>query len=633
MKQNKKYWFDFPGAEILYPILALVCVFFYVGSYYIGIALDPNVVFSDLIVWYIFAILGYVFCGMWGMLKDWWNGKFVIIGAMNLLFTFLSFQTELYPYIPYCKNVLLGFAIGIVIYCLVMVIIKLKSRKVAILWFLPVLLISLYYITKRTWLIIPVGLVVMLIIAWVCTCYKTKVLRCVIPIVAAVFYLTSSLFYYPLNPLLVFQKIESIGMSIPSRVTSLIVEKDGKYIIEDGVSGYCPIDNKFECWKFIPPYSAAFVGFNAEKFKEFENNTLIDLVRTPLFPIIMTDSCVYFTSQVDAYKVIDKYKSSNDKVTKMTALIFQDFLDLYQINDSANYEKLKTHQRILQEEFVKLTTDTIEVINRKDKIDIFLKELSRNASLGMWNALCSDLTINRDINNALGAFSYQFYLTFLESPLYKIISTNFNFRFDPSTRNKYGNYISINSYDLKMEDTMYPWVKFLTTTLLLAEQYSRNVLTGVILSELKDMEPAKNPTLVSLLDIDKTLEKKKRIDKILDMLTTSSPTPMISEYASHLLKFMCICVSRDYMPEYDAYFLNRFITITPLVPLNQNSVELYNNMLNKYNDAFSKVTDNSDDPRRYVPPYIKALKDALEVKISEQDKLNELLEELGLKNS
>lgn len=597
MNQNKDYWFNFPGAQIFYLILAFVCIFFYFGSYYIDTASYANLVFSDLVIWYIFAILGFIFFGIWGMIKGWWNGKFVIIGALILLNSFLSFQTHLYTYIPFLNYILWSFRIGIVIYCVVMVIIKMKSGKSSLLWLFPVVVIGLTYLTYGKLMIMEmISLLAFIILALVETLHKTKMLRSLIPIGVAIFYLGISLFYYIFNPLLMFQDIKNVSMSVPSRVTSLVVEKDGKYVIENGMTGLSPIDNEFECWiKEITPlrasthYPGAFVGFKSDKFKDNECASL-DNVRagTRLFPIILTDSCVYFTSQVDTYKSMANYKTSNNKISKMTALIYKDFIDLYQKNESANYEKLKSHQKILQEEYLRLTTDShiiyegVDIIFKGvDNNEEFLRELSRNISLGMFNALCSDLVINNDINTALTIFSHQFYLTFVDLPIFKILNTNYNIQ--------YGNtYIKGSSISLSRKDTFEPWVNIFSMVTSFAWEYC----SGFYLNKDFILETARNAGHViggKVIDKEAIQALIKDFEIIKYKMGDYSFTPTLKHYAVNLQSFMYQAISNNkFMPDYESYFLNRFNQITPLVPTYKKSQELYKKTLNLYTNRINK---------------------------------------------
>lgn len=560
----------FPGAEVLYPLLSIVCLFFFFyffgkGEYIVQKEETPN-----WLNWYIFAVLGFIFCSLWGIAKKWWNRRLLAIGTMIISFSFYSLQKDLY-HLSIDTIFLAALAIFISICCLIKLF---KSNLIGrVLWALPLFVIGTYYLFGNILLTLLSCITTLTILVIFDTNHKLKRIRVLATIGIIVFYVLTTLTYFPYNPLLSDRNIKSIGVSFQPRITSLVVEQDGKYEIVDGTSfnGSSPIDVKFDCWKKIEPYPYAFVGFKTDIYIDFENGSISHILKDYsicLYPLIMSDSCVYFTSQIDLYRFLDNQKNSNNESNKLTSYIYQDFIELYQNNDSISLSTLKKHQVALQTELEKLTIDSLAFDNKNVNNEKILKDFSRNLCLGMLNALCSDLVINNDINSALKVFSLQLFLNYHDEQIYNHINTKFNLNINASSS-------LVSNKDLEREDRFDIWLKMVSMSIYLAKSYliaigSRN--QDETLTKLQEM-----------IDNSKPSAKKE--------------TPTIIQYASVVQKFLYQSILRDFLPDYNSFFINLFNEITPMLPTNPESTLAYEYLSKLYDirfKQFEKIRSKDD---------------------------------------
>lgn len=591
-KQNN--WFNnlfFPGAVILYPLLAIFCLFFF--FFFFGSGEEFTVLNEktpNWVSWYIFAILGFFFGAVWGIIKKWWTKRFLAIGTILLFLSFLSLQVRLYHLLKDTATFAIVSAI-VSIYC----VIKFAKNKFIgkLTWVLPIILIGCHYIIRDIPITLLTSLIALIVISLTETNNKRDI-KSVTTVGIVVFYLTSTLTYFPYNPLLSNNNIKAISISYHPRMTSLVVEEDSKFRIVDGISlsGESPIDAKFECWKNISPYNSSFVGFNTDKFNNSGRSNYISQLKSNLYPIVFSDSCVYFTSQVELYKFLEKQVTTKDKRNNLTAKIFFDYINLYNNPDSINLNTLKRHQFDLQSVLESASVDSLVFSKKQANNEQILKDLSRNLSLGMLNAVCSDLVLNNDINSALNIFSFQFFLTFFNTPIYNHINTNFNIALQKTYGSRYhSSSYQITNKELIREDTFEPWVNMASMSIAIAELYvseANDKSQKEVISRLLELSEKYKPSLSNIYNRDITIEKKKEIEKILESLSNYSDVPTIKNYATAVQKFLYSCVLNDYLPDYNSFFLNRFNEITPMVPMNPESTTAYESFLRLYTNRFEQ---------------------------------------------
>ncbi len=622
----------FPGAGILYILLSIVCLFFFFFFFGKG---EEFVVFNEktpiLLNWYVFAVFGFIFCSLCGIIRKWWGWRFLATSTILLFFSFLTLQVNLY-HIFKDSVILLLVSIVCSIYCCNKLMKSTVKGKV--IWGLPMLVFVLYYVFGNIPTTLLSCLISLVVIAILETLGRKKVLKVLAPMGVMAFYILATLTYFPYNPFISSNKIKSIGISFQPRIseksfqpriTSLVVERDNKYCIIDGITGENPVNAKFDCWGKIPGYVNAFVGFYTNKFKESESKAFHQINDYP-FPIILRDSCVYFTSLIETYKVLNGYLDSTDVIKKHTAQIFYDFISIYQGSDTVHLEELGKHQHSLQEEFEKATTDSLKFTNRSANSVKNLKEFSKNLSLGILNSLCADLITNSDINSAISVFSYQFFFTFFDTPIYDRNIISFNVNIDK----RYGDILNSYSYrftpeELRREDTFEPWGRLVSMSVSLAELY---------LAEIQS-ENQKNvvESLKRMFEMMQTSFNKEnmvylnnQLRDIHTLLSSYQKTPNIKQYATRIQHFLYSCILNNYMPDYNSFFLNRFNEITPMVPLNPESESAYESMSNLYSSRFMQ---NIKDVKE-LGNAIKALNVEIERAINLQDSIDKKIQQIGL---
>ncbi|MCM1111170.1 MAG: chloride channel protein [Clostridium sp.] len=613
--KTKPNWLNklfFPGATVLYPLLALVCLFIY--FFFFGTGQEygiSDIKPVDFVGWYIPAILAFILCALWGIIKKWWGTRLFSIGTIILIFSFLSLQRSLY-HRPSDSVIIAVFAILVSLVCIVKIVRNNTTGR--ILWALPLLVFCVYYLLRNPLWTLSACTVSLLVLTILDAAKKPKLLKPVVAAVVLLFYSLTTFTYFPINPLLYLKDTKTISSSFHPRITSVVVEKDNKFMVVDGypLTGGSPLNTQFDCWKDIPPYTCSFVGIMTATAYDSSPRLLPDILHS-MFPIIQTDSCTYFTSDILVYQVLeDSLKSQNESV-RLTSMIFNDFIDLLQNNDSTSIETLRNHQSALQDIIEKETTDSLNFCGNGIDIENSLRRFAKTSTLGMLNALCSDLVINRDINTAVTVFSYQFFLTFLKSSIYDHIDTNFNI----TINKEYGisthshNYRIIDT-ELKRNDAFEPWVKMFSMSVALSEQFINNAQKEYLNKTLSDIR-----SLNDNIKNYRPQEAKDQIQNIKSQLESYEAATNIKRYATSTQKFLYQCVLRDYIPDYNSFFLNRFNEITPLVPMNPESVSAYEAMSELYASRFSRDIE-------YVKELRSKMKDmdvALDRSIALQDSL------------
>lgn len=591
----------FPGSCSLYLFLSFLCLFFYFFffgrgvQYYSLNGKEPN-----WEGWFIFAIYGYVFLFLSGISKNWWNYRFLIVGTIIISVIFFSLQIDLHHSI---RNKILGICCSAMFSSYLLCEFFKSKEKGKILWILPIIEIAISCLTDNIQLLILVSIAILFVLVIVDTNFDGLLIRIVIALGLSIFYIVSVLNYYPYYPMLSFLNIQSYGVSYQPRIASLVVDENGKYVIVNGSSlkGNRPIPYKFDNWKYYSKYDEAFVGFKRDRFKQFECKPIPIDIRSNLYPVIVGDSCIYFTSQVNNYKILNNYKESNNKIYSLTSLILYDFIECYQNYNEHSLDKLKKHQLLLQEEFNTITVDSLQFAT-DDNSEKKLKEFSQRLSLGILNALCCDLISNNDLNSAINVFSYQFCLTFFDTLLYAHKNINFNVIIN-RIYDKYSHSISflISDKDLKRDDTFEPWVKMSSMGIAFAEYYLSEFNEKKMSNKLPVLRNILNDfdkSSVGIFDKNKTIALKKQINIIQTGLSDYDYTPALEKFVTIVQNFLFHCVMMNYLPDYNSYFLNRFNEITPMLPMSPKIVETFNKMSTFYSDKFNQDIKNAIDIRK-----------------------------------
>lgn len=591
---------NFPGSDVLYFFISILCLFFFFiffgrGEEFVNLKDEtPN-----WLGWYILAVLGYFFFSLVGVSKNWWSSRFLAISTLIILFSFISFQVVLYPFFQvysepgYQSMVgLVPWAIIISAFCFFKIF---KSRaKYRFVWIIPIFSIIIIYLVNNTAITMFSCIIALTIVGLLDTKFKCKRTKYLVTFCIIVFYVVSALTYFPCNPILSFLNIKSIVISNQPRVTSLITEQDGKYKIIDGSSlfGISPVQFEFDCCKSISPFPSAFVGFKTDSFKANEITSL-DPIKSEIFPIVITDTCVYFTSQIGVYEILDDYKKSKDKTLSLTSIILNDFMRIYAQKDSASVKELKKHQSMLQDEYDKLTVDSTIFLNDNNK-EKSLMEFSKVLSLGMLNALCCDLIFNNDINSAMNIFSFQFYQTFFNTKIYQGININFiiginEIFYESSHSDSY----HISDKDLKRDDTFEAWAKMLSQNIAFAKLYifeiqNTNRNSANLLDWVKNNQVSKQ-----------NIFNQKNIKVLKEIIERYDATPLLKRYVTIVQKFLYQCVLRNHLPDYNSFFINRFNEIMPLFAMDTESVSTYESMSELYAKRFNQDIEGFIELRHF----------------------------------
>jgi hypothetical protein len=565
----------FPGAVILYPLLALVCLFFYFVFWGRGIDSTLHV---GWISWWCIAVLVYIFGSLYALAKSICSKRLLVVGGLLIFFAFFVLQTTIF-HIAADKDKLV--IVYILVVCVTAILMDTIYKR--ILWCLPFMVIIVYYVADNLIFTIFATMISLIILASVDIRTTSKSTKVLLTIGISVFYLTTTYVYFPLNPLLLSLDIKEYCISRQPNQVSLIVNENGKYSIIDGSSFYGerPLDAKFDCYEQIAQYPWTFVGFRNKQFKKYESVVLKQIQQIKLYPIIVSDSCSYFTSSMGVYNLINH--ETKDSCIRLTAEVYKDFIEIYN-NPKTNRTKIASHQAELQANYISLTTNSVKIRNdstiNQEKI---LKDLSQNMALGMLNALCSDLIYNNDINSALRIFAFQFYLTYFDAPIYHNINTtiNYNFKIDSCT------VVSgkIIDKELHQKDTFEPWTKVVTMSTAMARSYAME-RRSCLLHSLKQ-SVAKRTESSDLTDLLQAYLDRQSI------FDTNPYTKNISQFAITLQEFLYQYILHDDMPDYSSFFLNRFNDLSQIEPFHDQSISMYDEISKFYQKKF-------DDSRKEI---------------------------------
>jgi hypothetical protein len=567
----------FPGAEIQYFLLAITCLFFYFSFWGRGIDRAMKV---DWICWWILAVFAYVCGSLCALAKGICSKRLLGVGTLIIFFSFLAIQVKIY-HITANQDFL--FIVSLLYFVIGFDYTIIDTNYKRVLWLLPLIPVIVYYIAANFIFTILATLACLIILAVVDIRTEHKYAKALLIIGISAFYLLTAYVYFPYNPLLSSLDIKEYCISYQPRQVSLIVNENGKYRVVDGSSFYRerPLDAKFDCYEQIASYPWIFVGFRNKQFKKYESDVLKQIQQVQLYPIVVSDSCSYFTSSMGVYNLINH--ETKDSCIRLTAEVYKDFIEIYN-NPKTNRTKISKHQAALQANYISLTTNSVKIRNastiNQEKI---LKELSQNMALGMLNALCSDLIYNNDINSALRIFAFQFYLTCFDAPIYHNINTtiNYNFKIDSCT------VVSgkIIDKELHQKDTFEPWTKVVTMSTAMARSYAME-RRSCLLDSLK-LSVAKRTESSELTDLLQAYLDRQSI------FDTNPYTKNISQFAITLQEFLYQYILHDDMPDYSSFFLNRFNDLSQIEPFHDQSISMYDEISKFYQKKF-------DDSRKEI---------------------------------
>lgn len=623
-KNNRHANLFFPGAEVLYPILSAVCLFFFFfffGEYKYNIVLKGK--HPEWRDWYVFAILGFLFFALWGTRRKWWDGRFPGMVSFILYLSFLILQTDIF-HTEFFN--LIVVTVDILILCPIFFFRKiLKDRGLS--W-LPFLIVVVYYVSASLFLT-QLSCLISLVILAIVTTNKGKYIKIFTSIGIVIFYLLSIWFYCPISPFLYDKNIKLIRISSNPRCTDLLVEEDNKFIILDGSSlkRYNLVNLEFDCCDRNPQEKVLWPGFKTEKYKEYENDKIkqLDFIAYPLY---VTDSCVYFTPRNTVFRILDGFKESNNSTERLTATVLQDFIDLYHNNnDSVNLKILQEHQAALQEEIEKVSFDTLKLLRNDENIETKLQHFSRNLCLATLNALSSDLVINKDINSAVKIFSLQFFETFYTSDIYKDVNLNFNIAINRSTENQKTNstFFHVTDSDLRREDTFEFWTHMLDFNTSMIELYFSSLYQekNKQIAELLRTNSSYVSTQFTTGSITNLINS---LEEVMYVLNNDEAIPTISNYNSKLQHFLSQCIVSNYFPDYNSFFINRFNSIEPLFLSFQSSSNYYVNKQKVYEHIFDRDTSEL----RKINLSLDSLSKQAKTILSLRDSIDQNIQKLNL---
>lgn len=132
-----------------------------------------------------------------------------------------------------------------------------------------------------------------------------------------------------------------------------------------------------------------------------------------------------------------------------------------------------------------------------------------------------------------------------------------------------------------------------------AKKYLYEIQAKKIASlDLSNLEEKTQTLSQTIVDSDKIVAVKEEMDKIQSSIGDYSSTPMLNQYATIAQDFLYQCVLRNYLPDYNSFFINRFNDFTPMVPMNPKSVTAYNNMKELYSGRFDKGMKTTEELRK-----------------------------------
>lgn len=632
---NNSYFdkiFSFKGSNILLPILSVFILVFY--TFIFGRGIDAEVTTTIFPYWCVLGIASIFIASVFIYQKGIVTERFVGVVTSIVSLSFFMSVCKIFYHIstlPLKNLYILEFIISL--YCIYNIFKKPLNLKTKWIWLLPLVYILIDSIFHSMLLIIPVAIFLLLATS-IAECkinkksYKITVITSTI-----VLYTFTALVYYPYNPFLSLKyNIKSLNISSYPRNSSLIVEKDSGFYFVNGSSfkGGNIIDTKFNSYKYIKPFILAFGELEIPK-ANISEPFFSEMLPICLFPIQINNNHAYFTCDKSVYDKLRCDTTSNDIVNKQTAKIYYDYLALFCKCDSTSIDNINHDYSVLQNSLISLSTGGVDNRESQTGCEQTLRNLSRHLSLGMLNALSHDLILNKDYVSALKIFSLQFFMTQYKSDIYKKTTFNFNIDLDLT----YGNHHKIatfkfNDSDLKKIDTFEPWTQMFSLSAALTGTMLTDHSTRT-LGEIKEILQKRVKSLsesirTAAYDSDSTIQLKNELIHIRSRLSKYEDTPNLVKFITFIQQFLYNCIKENIYPDYNAYFLNRFNEVSPLVPFSEVSRSAYEKIKSQYNIKFDQDIKNIQELNDAINEYQSMIDELLSIQLKNKQALNQIFE-------
>lgn len=567
----------FKGSEIIFPWISLMLLFFYIRFSIPGIQPNGWSLHSDL--WYLAGVGSFFFFALWGYQKKIWTKRFVVIGTILVLLSFILLPS-IYNTPWSVAPIFIGYyfaGLGLIRFY-----VNCRAKRCAWPWILPLIQILGYHLTHSSaWVILASTVMIILLAIRELLC--GNMLRILYISALAAFYMIMTWIHDPCNPILTLRDIQHSEWKEGTLGKSLIVEQEGKYVVVDGVSwGKNALDKSFDCWSNFQD-RLGLVGFKDKEEWGRMTPFMKKNLSTLQYPLAVTDSCVYFSANTGTIKQIKNIKG--DRVDSLTAQTYFAFLDFFDRADSASKVSLQVNYEMLHKEFLARSTDSTAYCQNNEKPEKLLRDYTRNLSLGLLNAMSLDLINNRDYKSASSLFTYQFLLTLYETPVFEHVTTSlsFNSKVEIGGIHKSTDF-SFPVSDLNRKDTFEPWTKIFQMNCIWALGYRKDHIDkgGALMKGLSS-EVLENIKM----DVLDTLNSQiilSQVEEVFNLWNGSKYTRNLLDFAKAQQAFLHDCIYRNYLTDYQFFFINRYDWINLLFPFSWETIQVYEGLM-KFFDA------------------------------------------------
>ena len=574
---------SFEGSDIYYPLLSVLCfVFFYIFTYDIISLTRP----AGRIIGSILVVLSSFFASVWGFEKKWISKDFVYAAMLLMTVTFTRVLYFTYG-IPIVWTIFIYLSVFVFVVIAFNLIKKPILSQYKLLWaILSIAVIGLMCIKSLNWTVLIVILsltaMAMLDVSKRNWSYSVRSAIFVIAFLEAAFFI-----FIPYNP---FTFLNKNIVSINSFETSsaIVAENKEKYELFNGSNGLKLVDAKFELFDIISPYYVKFIGLRERGVSEFSKEC-----KSVVYPIIVKDSSLYFSADIELYKFLEKERIIDYALSSMTSKIYFDYIEWFSSRNEKIAAALEKDYEVLQKAWLEVATAEFQFnhsINNVEANTLRIHRFLRAITIGMFNALSRDLIRSKDYKSALGIFSNQFYFTYFEEPIYKDMTVNFDVQV---TRDSTSDIMHFSSFDLKRKDIFEPWLSAFNMACSYAEKYisiqqskriadfKENLSSIYRMIENETESPYSKEILIGI---------QRELTILGDELKDDAMAESINDYASCLQSYLFKCVENDYASDYNAFFLNRFLEVSKIIPMNPNSLESYTRFRSFYSNKFDSDT-------------------------------------------
>lgn len=582
----------FSERGVLYIVLSIVALILYVFLF--G---AEEVLFDELeekdpqwVCWWIFAVGAFCFGSIAGYYRKLWSRDFVVVGASIMAMSFFRFQ---YNFCSEPEMMIFIFCVNIITVGLIYL--GRKPFKETWIGLLPVFLGILYIFVSQGYVVICAAVISLVLLSVVSYKRASVVGKWVFAVGVVVFYLGVTFVYVPLNPFLMSGNVEDVKINPYQRYNNsrLVVRDNSKYHIIDGLTGDSVVHAEFELYENLVIGDRSGVGFKLDFTNTYSE--FYDMIGSKItsFPVMIKDSCVYFTTDISVYKELETICSAAPadtaqailKIKHHTAKLFYDYIAMFQNKDSVAYEKLSKRHKSLYDTILAAVTDA-RLLNDIDvRIDERLRIYTQYLTLGMLNAVSMDMLKNRDYANLASVFSQQFYMTFFDDEvIYRRVNTTANFTVDIDTVKK--TYI-VTDKDLKedyeyekMKDAFNAYSSFALKYIGLNADFVKELIMGMegaTVNYFKD-EEAWNKYM---LTFNRALEIRK------EYLMTKN----IYNYCDTLLRHWVVCIKDEHASDLNSFYLNRWAEVS-LIILNSNIKSHADSILAHYKTKLNAPVDS-----------------------------------------